>query len=159
MTDIKNPCPHEVYPTGGASTTVSLNQLTTKVEELTTVVNEQMPAADAAMEEKATELQRFWSWAALGIFVVMAVLIFLVCLNWYSTDQGFRVALITSSTNDLSQVKIDQYTKLSDQAFERSWRVVDRVVMGGLMSLLTLIIGYIFGTRRSRHDVAQGAGE
>lgn len=103
---------------------------------------------EKSAREKATELQMFWSLAALAIFVVMAALTITACWQWYAADRGYREALIITGTNDVSTAAMDMYTRLSDLAFERFWKVIDRLVMGGLMSLLTLIVGYIFGVRR-----------
>lgn len=133
-----------------ASGADDIDQIAAKVAELSDIVEQETP--EGVGREKATELQRFWSWAALGIFVVMAILSFMVCRGWYAVDQEFREALVMTETNGFSQANMDLYTRLSDQAFERSWRIVDRLVMGGLMSLLTLIVGYIFGARRHPSD-------
>ncbi len=100
------------------------------------------------IREPATELELFWSVVAAVIFVVIATFIAVIFWRWYVDDKGLKATLSIIGPNGVSKEAIKQYCELSNQAFQRAWQLVDRVVLGGLMSLLTLILGYVFGIKR-----------
>lgn len=113
----------------------------------------QLRGVDLAPQRiKAHEILIFWSWVAVGIIIVMTTLILVIGTQWYTTDCKIRELLVMTSTNSATQANMDLYTTLSNQVFERSWQLVDRLVMGGFMSLLTLIIGYVFGAHQRSKD-------
>ena len=111
-------------------------------------------AAPAVAEhrEKATELQFFWSCVAVGLIVVIAVMLAVVVHKWFGLEREFQTQLIDGGKDAAADAsaRVETYKDVSQLTFDRVWRIVDRVILGGLMSLLTLIIGDVFGARRPK---------
>ena len=117
--------------------------------------NKESETAPAISEhrEKATELQFLWSWVAVGLILLIALLLSVVVFKWFSLERDFQtqlLVLIKDDTTSNASAQIEMYKDISQQTFDRAWRVVDGVILGGFMSLLTLIIGYVFGVQKPK---------
>ena len=86
----------------------------------------------------------------MGLIVVIAGLLALVVLKWFGLERELQTKLLELAREPAGGPQIETYKDISQQTFDKTWRFVDRVILGGLMSLLTLIIGYVFGARRPR---------
>ena len=147
------PQPTDTDPKAGAETGPRTAELS--VEEITEkryAGKESEASPGVSGREKATELQFLWSWVAVGLILVIATLFVVVVLKWFSLERELQTRLIEISKDAAAEpsARLEMYKDISQQTFDRTWRVVDRVILGGFMSLLTLIIGYVFGARRPK---------
>jgi hypothetical protein len=102
--------------------------------------------------EPATELQFIWSTVAICIMAFMALVTVALLWRWSRADDQLICQFVSLATNEVSKANNDLYKTVSDQIFERNWKILDRLVLGGLMSMLTLIIGFVFGIRKGQSN-------
>lgn len=115
------------------------------------VVEASLPEKDLGIRPRASELQLIWSWVAIGLMAAVVLLLGLTIWRWFDLEQELRQALLhpAQASQAIGAPDLAQYKEVSQMMYEQTWRFVDRAVLGGLMSLITLVIGYVFGARRN----------
>ena len=97
--------------------------------------------------EKATELQFIWSLAAMVLMGFIVVILMGCAAYWFRVEKDLRSKILPCNAVQYSDSQVVSYITNTEKSHERLWKFIDRVVLGALMSLLTLIVGYVFGVK------------
>jgi TctA family transporter len=90
---------------------------------------------------------------ALSVGVLITVVLFFVLLKWYNSVPAYpKDILEASTTQEVSQRLLANYTTLSKSASDLSLGMFDTIVQKALLPLFTLIIGYIFGNQTAKSN-------
>ena len=86
--------------------------------------------------------------------MAITIFLFVLAMRWFSLESELQLKLADtiSATKDCAAPGAQIHKELAQDSFDRTCRIAERIVLGGLMSVLTLIIGYVFGVRRSKNQ-------
>jgi hypothetical protein len=90
------------------------------------------------------------TWAVLGL-----IALFLVGLLIYL---GVAMPTIADFGSPATEASLVPYQKASDLVFQRATTLLDQVVIKILVPLLTLLLGYVFGSRAAQGVASEGNG-
>lgn len=106
--------------------------------------------AIAAKNSAKESLPLVWSGIAKQLVYFIGALLITFLVIWWGKESLLRARFLTEDALISSEMALETYKELSDQNVELCFSFAEKFVFGGLMSLVTLILGFVFGEKSAQ---------